>query len=210
VALGQVFSEYFGLPCQFSFHRLLHNHHRYNRPTVANVPSGLSLTPPRETKKKKTKLVAWSYFLLYTNKKTGKWHVMLSHDHNIQWNPHLCSPWGSADLYTKLRKILSRCNTKLRSWTWNQGTSTGAPLNWQDKEWYLGGQGKEMYKRKHKLKTNEGYEEQMVRFCSLPRGNCCNFILPPEARAALLSRIYSLWTDCRGDSGFGIGCLAIT
>jgi hypothetical protein len=25
----------------------------YNRPTVADVPSGLSLTPPRETKKKK-------------------------------------------------------------------------------------------------------------------------------------------------------------
>jgi hypothetical protein len=27
VALGQVFSEYFGFPCQSSFHRLLHNHH---------------------------------------------------------------------------------------------------------------------------------------------------------------------------------------
>jgi hypothetical protein len=26
VALGQVFSEYFGFPCQFSFHQLLHNH----------------------------------------------------------------------------------------------------------------------------------------------------------------------------------------
>jgi hypothetical protein len=26
VALGQVFSEYFGFPCQSSFHRLLHNH----------------------------------------------------------------------------------------------------------------------------------------------------------------------------------------
>jgi hypothetical protein len=28
VALGQVFSEYFGIPCQSSFHRLIHNHHR--------------------------------------------------------------------------------------------------------------------------------------------------------------------------------------
>jgi hypothetical protein len=28
VALGQVFSEYFGFPCQSAFHRLLHNHHR--------------------------------------------------------------------------------------------------------------------------------------------------------------------------------------
>jgi hypothetical protein len=27
VALGQVFSDYFGFPCQFSFHRLLHTHH---------------------------------------------------------------------------------------------------------------------------------------------------------------------------------------
>jgi hypothetical protein len=27
VALGQVFSEYIGFPCQSSFHQLLHNHH---------------------------------------------------------------------------------------------------------------------------------------------------------------------------------------
>jgi hypothetical protein len=57
VALGQVFSEYFGFPCQSSSHQLLHNHHLSSGagqqwPTVANVPSGLSLTPPRETKKK--------------------------------------------------------------------------------------------------------------------------------------------------------------
>jgi hypothetical protein len=26
VALGQVFSEYFGFPCQISFHQLLRNH----------------------------------------------------------------------------------------------------------------------------------------------------------------------------------------
>jgi hypothetical protein len=26
VALGQVFSEYFGFPCQSSFHQLFHNH----------------------------------------------------------------------------------------------------------------------------------------------------------------------------------------
>jgi hypothetical protein len=30
VALGQVFSEYFGFPCQFAFHRLLHNHHHHH------------------------------------------------------------------------------------------------------------------------------------------------------------------------------------
>jgi hypothetical protein len=56
VALGPVFSEYFGFPCQSSFHQLLHNHHHRssgagtNRPTVADVLSGISLTPPRETK----------------------------------------------------------------------------------------------------------------------------------------------------------------
>jgi hypothetical protein len=52
--------------------------------------------------------------------------------------------------------------------------------------------------------------ERLPLFSAAPK-SCCNFILPPEAQAALLSRIYSLWTDCRGDSAFGIaGCLAIT
>jgi hypothetical protein len=59
VALGQVFSEYFGFPCQFSFHRLLHiHHHHHHHPgagtvgqLVADVPSGLILTQPQETKK---------------------------------------------------------------------------------------------------------------------------------------------------------------
>jgi hypothetical protein len=50
MAVGQVFSEYFGFLCQTLFHQLLHNHHHlswgwYNRPVVAAVPSGLSLTP---------------------------------------------------------------------------------------------------------------------------------------------------------------------
>jgi hypothetical protein len=56
VALGQVFSEYFGFSCQFSFHQLLHIHLPSGigkiGQTVADVPSGLSLTPPKETKKK--------------------------------------------------------------------------------------------------------------------------------------------------------------
>jgi hypothetical protein len=57
VALGQVLSEYFGFSCHFLFHRLLHTHHLPTRAgaigqLVANVPSGLSLTPPQEIKKK--------------------------------------------------------------------------------------------------------------------------------------------------------------
>jgi hypothetical protein len=61
VTLGQVFSEYFGFPCQFSFHRLLHAHHHHHHlssgastigQTMADVPSGLGLTPPQETHKK--------------------------------------------------------------------------------------------------------------------------------------------------------------
>jgi hypothetical protein len=50
-ALGKVFSEYFGFPCQ-SFHRLLHTHHHPTSEvgtqgqTVAAVPSGLSLNAP--------------------------------------------------------------------------------------------------------------------------------------------------------------------
>jgi hypothetical protein len=58
VALGQVLSEYFGFPCQFSFHRLLHTHHLSSGAgtigqLMADVPSGLRLTPPQETKKKR-------------------------------------------------------------------------------------------------------------------------------------------------------------
>jgi hypothetical protein len=55
VALGQAFSDYFGFPCQFSFQRLIHLHHHLSSgagtigQTVADVPSGLSLTPPQET-----------------------------------------------------------------------------------------------------------------------------------------------------------------
>jgi hypothetical protein len=51
VALGQVFSEYFGFPFH-SFHQLVHTHHQPSGAgtigqTMADVPSGLSLTPPR-------------------------------------------------------------------------------------------------------------------------------------------------------------------
>jgi hypothetical protein len=58
VALEQVFSKYFGFPCQFSFHRMFHIHHHPSSGAgavgqlVADVPSGLSLTPPQVTKKK--------------------------------------------------------------------------------------------------------------------------------------------------------------
>jgi hypothetical protein len=62
VVLGQVFSEYFGFPCQFSFHRLLDTHHLSSGAgtvdqLVPDVPSGLSLTPPQETKQKTEKLM---------------------------------------------------------------------------------------------------------------------------------------------------------
>jgi hypothetical protein len=53
VALGQVFSNYFGFPCQSSFHQLVHTHHLSSGASaigqlVANVPSRLSLSPPQE------------------------------------------------------------------------------------------------------------------------------------------------------------------
>jgi hypothetical protein len=55
-AQGQVCSEYFSFPCQFSFHRLLHFHHPLSSgvgtegQTAAAVSSGHSLTPLQETK----------------------------------------------------------------------------------------------------------------------------------------------------------------
>jgi hypothetical protein len=55
VAMVQVFSEYFGFPCQFSFHRLLHTHHLSSGAgkidqILADVPSGLGLTHPKKLK----------------------------------------------------------------------------------------------------------------------------------------------------------------
>jgi hypothetical protein len=59
VTLGQIFSEYFGFQCQFSFHRLFNIHHHHLSSgagtigqLVTDVPSGLSLTESHETKKK--------------------------------------------------------------------------------------------------------------------------------------------------------------
>jgi hypothetical protein len=56
VALGQVFSEYFGFPWQFSFHRLFHTHPLWSGAgavgqLVAGVLSGPSLTQTQETRK---------------------------------------------------------------------------------------------------------------------------------------------------------------
>jgi hypothetical protein len=59
VTLDKVFSEYFGFPCPYSFHRLLHIHHHLSSGAgtidqlVADVSSVPSLTPLQETKKKK-------------------------------------------------------------------------------------------------------------------------------------------------------------
>jgi hypothetical protein len=52
VALGQVFSEYFGFPCHFhstnySTITLIYHLGLYNRPEVAAVPSGLRPAPLR-------------------------------------------------------------------------------------------------------------------------------------------------------------------
>jgi hypothetical protein len=62
VALVERFSEYFSFPCKFSFHRLLHIHHLSSGAgtlgqSVADIPSGLGLTPPQEAKKE-TSLLA--------------------------------------------------------------------------------------------------------------------------------------------------------
>jgi hypothetical protein len=54
VALGQVFSEHFSFPCQFSFHQILHTHLSSGAGTVgqivADVASWQSLTPFHEKK----------------------------------------------------------------------------------------------------------------------------------------------------------------
>jgi hypothetical protein len=69
VAPGQVFSEYVGFACQFSFHQMLHTHLLLStgagtiEQLVADIPSGLSLTHPKKLKKKKKKLYACSRYV---------------------------------------------------------------------------------------------------------------------------------------------------
>jgi hypothetical protein len=57
MALGQVFCESFGFPCQLSFHRLLHTHLLSGAgttgPIVAGVPSGLKSHPTARIKEVK-------------------------------------------------------------------------------------------------------------------------------------------------------------
>jgi hypothetical protein len=57
VALVQVFSKYFSVLGQFSFHQILHTYLSFGAGTigelVASAPSGLTLIPPHEIKKKK-------------------------------------------------------------------------------------------------------------------------------------------------------------
>jgi hypothetical protein len=70
VALGQVFSQCFGFPCQFSFHRLLHIHHHLSSGAGTIGPiSGrrtkwtqVSLNPKKLKKKSQANL---SGLLLY-------------------------------------------------------------------------------------------------------------------------------------------------
>jgi hypothetical protein len=57
MALEQIFSDYFGYPCKFSFQRLLYTRHLSSGAgkigqLVADVPSGFSLIPHQETKEK--------------------------------------------------------------------------------------------------------------------------------------------------------------
>jgi hypothetical protein len=75
VALGQVLSEYFDFFCQFSFHRLLHIHHPSSGAgtmgqIVADVPSGLSLTPPQENNPHYISIMC-SFYVLHVKKAHG-------------------------------------------------------------------------------------------------------------------------------------------
>jgi hypothetical protein len=69
VALGQVFSEYFGFPCRFSFHQTLHTHLSSGADTVdqlvADLSWALSHTPPQEIKNKKFWKELTDYFPSY-------------------------------------------------------------------------------------------------------------------------------------------------
>jgi hypothetical protein len=61
MALGQIFSEYFGFPCQSLFHQILHSYSYpgqvYSRPEVAYVLSGHNMDSTRTMRIKKKRIV---------------------------------------------------------------------------------------------------------------------------------------------------------
>jgi hypothetical protein len=69
VALGQVFSEYFGFPCQFSFHRLLNTHHHLSAGAgtvgwiLADVPS-TQVSPTQGIKKNWQRQVVFVHYAM--------------------------------------------------------------------------------------------------------------------------------------------------
>jgi hypothetical protein len=84
VALKEVFSEYFGFPCQSSFYQFLHNHHHLssgagtiNRPVVAAVPKA----PPHKLKKKVALKEVFSEYFSFPCQ--SSFHQFLHNHHHL-------------------------------------------------------------------------------------------------------------------------------
>jgi hypothetical protein len=95
-ALGQVFFEHYGFPCQ-SFHRLLHIHHHLSSGVgtigqiVAYVQSGFSLTPSQETIKVKGMTSNFPTFMILTLNSSSRIPIrrIAATMHNLRSNtPH--------------------------------------------------------------------------------------------------------------------------
>jgi hypothetical protein len=103
VALGQVFSEYFGFPYQFSFHRLLHTRLSSGAGTVgqilADVPSGLSLTPPQEKKTINHEVPRYVFFFSYSSSSSRIFRIRPSGLFPIRINLELWSYRQSVGLF---------------------------------------------------------------------------------------------------------------
>jgi hypothetical protein len=105
VALEQVFSEYFGLPCQFSFHRLsvISPGAGTIGQIVADVPSGLSRIPPDEIKRK-LKITSSVIFFIFID--VSNYKDMIRFLPNIQLAPHDCFKTNIAiEVYTNLTRL---------------------------------------------------------------------------------------------------------
>jgi hypothetical protein len=109
VAMGQVFSQYFGFPCQFSFHRLIHIQHHLSSGAgtigqlLADVRSGLSLIPP--PKKLKKELPRNGLGIPEQVKFTIPTFLMSAND-RLSLRPRFCTlPLGSVDKNS--RNVLS-------------------------------------------------------------------------------------------------------
>jgi hypothetical protein len=131
---GHVFSEYFGFPCQFSFHQILSTYLSFGPGTigrlVADVPSELSLTPPHGIKEKNI------YLRHYLTTKHPRRCLRNRQDKELEHTPRLhIQPWRwRQNVPPKRSYRRTRLYEKTAIWTITALKRSKLMLHWSNLE----------------------------------------------------------------------------